>query len=88
MKKTYNTITTVTDIRPIVSDVINMLLNDQIDNQTAQAVGSLCSLQLKIIKAEDLDKRITKLEEDDLKKTDDKTPVVSDIQAKIRELRK
>ncbi len=85
MKKSYKKITNVNHIRQIVSQVINQLLNDEIDNQTAQAVGTLCSLQLKIIKAVELDKRIKRLEDGEV--VNDATPIVSDIQTKIKELR-
>lgn len=85
MKKNYKKITNVNHIRQIVSEVINSLLNDTIDNQTAQAIGTLCSLQLKVLKAVDLDKRIKRLEEGNIE--DDNVPIVSDIQAKIRELK-
>lgn len=84
MKQNYKKITNVNHIRQIVSQVINQLLNDEIDNQTAQAVGTLCSLQLKILKAVDLDKRIKRLE--DIENNDDNSPVVSDIRAKIRSI--
>jgi len=87
MKQNFKKITNVNHIRQIVSEVINMLLNDQIDNQTAQTIGTLCNIQLKILKAVDLDKRIEKLEKGELENKDDTTPVVSDIQAKIRELK-
>jgi len=84
MKQNYKKITNVNHLRQIVSEVINMLLNDTIDNQTAQAIGTLCSLQLKILKAVDLDKRIKRLE--DVENNDDNSPVVSDIRAKIRSI--
>jgi capsular polysaccharide biosynthesis protein len=84
MKQNYKKITNVNHIRQIVSEVINMLLNDTIDNQTAQAIGTLCSLQLKVLKAVDLDKRIKRLE--DIENNDDNSPVVSDIRAKIRSI--
>lgn len=84
MKQNYKKITNVNHIRQIVSQVINQLLNDEIDNQTAQAIGTLCSLQLKILKAVDLDKRIKRLEEGE--DMDDTSPVVSDIRAKIRSI--
>ena len=84
MKQNYKKITNVNHIRQIVSQVINQLLNDEIDNQTAQAVGTLCSLQLKVLKAVDLDKRIKRLE--DVENNDDNSPVVSDIRAKIRSI--
>ena len=86
MKQNYKKITNVNHIRQIVSQVINQLLNDEIDNQTAQAVGTLCSLQLKILKAVDLDKRIKRLEEGELLHKDDTSPIVSDIRAKIRSI--
>ncbi len=84
MKQNYKKITNVNHIRQIVSEVINSLLNDTIDNQTAQAIGTLCSLQLKVLKAVDLDKRIKRLE--DVENNDDNSPVVSDIRARIRSI--
>jgi len=84
MKKNYKKITNVNHIRQIVSDVINQLLNDTMDNSTAQAIGTLCSLQLKVIKAVDLDKRIKRLE--DGEDMNDTSPVVSDIRDKIKSI--
>jgi len=84
MQKNYKKITNVNHVRQIVSQVINQLMNDEIDNQTAQAIGTLCSLQLKVIKAVDLDKRIKRLEEGE--DMSDATPVVSDIRAKIKSI--
>ncbi len=55
-------LTSVNDIRRLLSKTINELRNDEISYQTANTIGSLSNILLKTIQATSLEDRITNLE--------------------------
>jgi hypothetical protein len=86
--KYYKNIRTPNDLRVILSRCINMLLLDQLDSSVANSIASLSNTMLKVLKATELEDRIKKLEEQqENDQSESYSPVTSDIQAKIRELR-
>lgn len=66
-----------------------MLLNDEIDSQTANSISTLCNTMLKVLRATNLEDRIKKLEElQDINETSvSPAPLTSDIKNMIREMR-
>lgn len=65
-----------------------MLMLDQMDSQTANSIASLSNSMLRVLQMTDLGNRITKLEErEEGEESDNYSPVVSDIQSKIKQLR-
>jgi hypothetical protein len=86
--KNHKHIKTPNDLRVILSRAINLLLLDEFSHSTASALSSLASVMLKTLQATNLESRIAKLEEkQEDENTENTSPAVSDIQAKIRGLR-
>jgi hypothetical protein len=86
--KNHKNIKTPNDLRVILSRAINLLLLDELSHSTASALSSLASVMLKTLQATNLESRIAKLEKkQEDKNTENTSPAVSDIQAKIKELR-
>jgi len=88
--KNHKNIKTPNDLRIILSRTINMVLLDQMDSQTANSIASLSNSMLRVLQMTDLGNRITKLEERELEQgaeSDSYSPVVSDLQSKIKQLR-
>ena len=86
MERKYKKITTTTHIRQIMSRTINMLLNDEMDSQTANSIATLCNTMLKVLRATSLEVRIERLEELQGSKQPSGLPVTSDIKNMIKEL--
>lgn len=86
MERNYKKITTTKHIRQIMSRTINMLLNDEMDSQTANSIATLCNTMLKVLRATNLEERIKRLEELQGSKQPCASPVTSDIQRMIREM--
>lgn len=75
-------------LRVLLSDVINQLRNDEMHPNVANAIGSLANTMLKIIKSEEFEVRLKKLE--DLQKNakaDSATSINSDINQKIKAIK-
>lgn len=93
MKQNFRKINSPKDIRRVLSDTINKLLNDSMDTQTAQAIASVCSVLLRTIQATTFEERLKRLEEmlDSETGTDTKakpvTPVTSDIRGMIHRVK-
>jgi len=87
-QKNYKKITNTKHLRQILSLTINQLLNDEIASQTANSVASLANTMLKVLRATDLEDRITKLEQNlNGEVPDSKTTVTSDIQGMIKNIK-
>jgi hypothetical protein len=93
MKRNFRKIKSPKDLRRVLSDVINGLLSDEIDAQTAQAISSACNVMLKtlqVLKDSAIEDRLKRLEETLNPETganpDTKleNPVTSDVRAMIR----
>ena len=50
-------------VRRLLQRVINSLLNDEISENKARAIGYLCNITLKSLEVGELEERITELEE-------------------------
>lgn len=92
MKRNFRKIKSPKDLRRVLSDVINGLLSDEIDAQTAQAISSACNVMLKILQASAIEGRLTRLEQmlnpetgADIK-TKPGNPVTSDVRAMIHRI--
>ena len=65
-----------------------MVLLDQMDSQTANSIASLSNSMLRVLQMTDLENRVAKLEErGEGAESDSYSPVVSDLQSKIKQLR-
>ncbi len=87
MQRKHKKITNSNHIRQIMSTTINMLLNDEMDSQTANSIATLCSTMLKVLRASNLEERIKRLEELEGSKQPSGSPVTSDIRNMIKELK-
>lgn len=85
--KNHKNIKTPNDLRIILSRAINMLMLDQLDATTCNSLSSLCNSMLKVLQMTDLKSRIDKLEKQEKTESESYSPVVSDIQSKIKQLR-
>jgi hypothetical protein len=86
--KNHKNIKTPNDLRIILSRTINMVLLDQMDSQTANSIASLSNSMLRVLQMTDLENRVAKLEErGEGTESDSYSPVVSDLQSKIKQLR-
>lgn len=88
--KNFKNIKTPNDLRIILSRAINMLMLDELDATTCISLSSLSNSMLRVLQMTDLENRITKLEEQEPEpgtESDSYSPVVSDIQSKIKQLR-
>lgn len=92
MKRNFRKIGSPRDLRRVLSDVINKLLADEIDAQTAQAISSACNVMLKILQASTIESRLKRLEEMLNSETSADTkskpgnPVTSDVRAMIHRI--
>jgi len=84
--KNHKNIKTPNDLRIILSRAINMLMLDQLDATTCNSLASLSNSMLKVLQMTDLKSRIDKLEKRG-EESEGYSPVVSDLQSKIRQLR-
>ncbi len=50
-------------VRRLLQRVINSLLNDEISENKARAIGYLCNIMLKAFEVGELEERLTELEE-------------------------
>jgi len=85
--KNHKNIKTPNDLRIILSRAINMLLLDQMESSVANSLSSLSNSMLKVLQMTDLKSRIDKLEKQEKTESESYSPVVSDIQTKIKQLR-
>ncbi len=85
--KNHKNIKTVNDLRIILSRAINLLLRDELESSVASSLSSLANVMLKTLQMTDLESRITKLENQEETETQNYSPVVSDVQSKIKQLR-
>ena len=85
--KNHKNIKTPNDLRIILSRAINMLMLDELDATTCNSLSSLCNSMLKVLQMTDLKSRIDKLEKQEKTESESYSPVVSDIQTKINQLR-
>ncbi len=89
MKRNFRKIGSPKDLRRVLSDVINKLLADQIDAQTAQAISSACNVMLKVVQASIIEERLKRLEAmlnsetDTDPKAKPVAPVTSDIRGML-----
>lgn len=92
MKRNFRKIGSPRDLRRVLSDVINKLLADEIDAQTAQAISSACNVMLKILQASTIEGRLKRLEEMLKSETGADTntkpgnPVTSDVRTMIHRI--
>jgi len=84
--KNYKNIKTPNDLRIILSRAINMLMLDELESSVASSLSSLANVMLKTLQVTDLESRIAKLEKHG-EETESYSPVVSDIQSTIKQLR-
>lgn len=93
MKRNFRKINSAKDLRRVLSDVINKLLADEIDAQTAQAISSACGVMLKTLQASVFEERLKRLEQllDSKTGTDTKakpvTPITSDVRGMIQRVK-
>ena len=86
--KNHKNIKTPNDLRIILSRAINMLMLDQLDATTCNSLASLSNSMIRVLQMTDLENRIAKLEKyGEETGTENYSPVVSDIQSKIKQLR-
>ncbi len=85
--KNFKNIKTPNDLRIILSRAINMLMLDQLESSVANSLSSLSNSMLKVLQMTDLKSRIDKLEKQEKTVSESYSPVVSDIQTKINQLR-
>lgn len=85
MKQNSLKLSTINDLRRLISATINDLRNDQVDVKVAAAIGNLTRTQLKIIELADIEERLNKLEQGDSPESI-QSPISSDVKARIAEL--
>ena len=86
--KNHKKITNSRHLRQVLSNVINRLLNDEIDPNVANSIATLANSMLRILKTEEIENRIKKLE--DQKKSSDEeksTKSYADIDEKIKAIK-
>ena len=60
MRKVH--LTKTQDVRRLLSRVINMVLNDEMDIGKGNCLGQLCNIMLKAMEKSDLERRLEDLE--------------------------
>ena len=60
MRKVH--LTRTQDVRRLLSRVINMVLNDEMEANKGNCIGQLCNIMLKAMEKSDLERRIEDLQ--------------------------